>query len=320
MVPLAFLDVPTPSQRVFVVAGSILVAGVVAVVVLVSRFDSRHGSLVAPIRPPAANVEGPPRPPHGALVLAREDGTRAVALAVGQGPRPRLTATVLDSTGDARSGLPVSFRIGAGGPLPARSCGRGCYTADTPSGVRLRRVEVVLPGNPVAFQVPASTRPAAAIVARASRVFRRLRSLVYVESLRSGPRGGILTTWRLRAPNEVTYDIREGASAVVIGRTRWDRDRPGGRWTRSQQLPPLRVPQPSWGDVAVNAHVLGTARVAGRPVWVISFANPTVPAWFTVWIDRVTYRTLRLRMTAAAHFMFHRYVGFDRPLVIRPPR
>jgi non-ribosomal peptide synthetase component F len=48
--------------------------------------------------------------------------------------------------------------------------------------------------------------------------------------------------------------------------------------------------------------------------------NPTTPAWFTASIDRRTYQTLRLRMTAAAHFMQHRYVEFDRPLAIRPPR
>lgn len=140
-----------------------------------------------------------------------------------------------------------------------------------------------------------------------------------MESLRSGPTGGILTTWQLAAPNRVTYRIRGGASAVVIGQKRWDRERPGGKWQRSQQIPALRVPQPSWGDVAVNAHVLGRARIGGRPVWIVSFANPTVPAWFTAWIDRRTYRTLRLQMTAAAHFMRQRYVEFDRPLSIVPP-
>jgi len=202
---------------------------------------------------------------------------------------------------------------------------------------------VVLPSRAVTFLIPAAARPAAEIVARAARVFRGLRSLVYVESLRSGPKGGLLTTWRLKAPNEVTYDIRGGPSAVVIGRRRWDRDRPGAPWRRSQQIPALTVPQPTWGDVAVNAHVLGTGlcnligsklaqvpryrqkvRMApasiGRPVWIVSFANPTTPAWFTAWIERGTYRTLRLRMTAAAHFMRHRYVEFDRPLTIRPPR
>jgi hypothetical protein len=182
-----------------------------------------------------------------------------------------------------------------------------------------RRVELVLPGRAVTFDIPAAPRPATAIVARAARVFRGLRSLVYVESLRSGPKGGLLTTWRLKAPNEVTYDIRGGPSAVVIGRRRWDRDRAGAPWRRSQQIPALTVPQPTWGDVAVNAHVVGTGRVGGRPVWIVSFVNPTTPAWFTAWIDRGNYRTLRLHMTAAAHFMQHRYVAFDRPLRIAPP-
>ena len=104
----------------------------------------------------------------------------------------------------------------------------------------------------------------------------------------------------------------------MIGNRRWDQARPGAAWTRSQQAP-LRLPQPAWGDRAENAHVLGTGRVDGRPVWVVSFVNPTVPAWFTTWIDRDTYRTLRLRMTAASHFMFHRYVEFDRPVKIVPP-
>ena len=65
-----------------------------------------------------------------------------------------------------------------------------------------------------------------------------------------------------------------------------------------------------------DEHIQG----ADKPVWVVSFANPTTPAWFTAWIDRATYRPLRLHMTAAAHFMTHRYVAFDRPLKITPPR
>jgi len=51
----------------------------------------------------------------------------------------------------------------------------------------------------------------------------------------------------------------------------------------------------------------------------VSFVNPSTPAWFTVAIDRATYRPLRLRMTAAAHFMTHRYLEFNRPLAIEPP-
>jgi hypothetical protein len=311
--------------RVASVAGAVLVAGLVVAVIVVARLGSGHGAAVAPIRvKPSLTRKGgaPPPPPPGALVLAREAGSRAVALAVARGRRPRLIATVLASSGDGDSGLPLSFRLGpeAGRLLEARPCGHGCYTARAPVGTSLRQVDVLLPGGRVAFRLPPAPRPAGAIVSRAARVFRRLRSLVYVESLRSGPTGGIVTTWRLQAPDQMTYHIRGGASAVVIGRRRWDRAAPGAAWTRSSQLPPLEVPQPTWGEVVVDPHLLAPGRVDGRSVWVVSFANPTIPAWFTAWIDRRDYRTLRLRMTAAGHFMFHRYVEFDRPLRIRPPR
>jgi len=247
-------------------------------------------------------------------VLGAESGSRAVALAV----QPhRLTATVLGSTGEPLSGLKLSFVVGSR-VLRGHPCGSGCYTA---AAARPTRVEVRPGGSrAVAFEVPARVQSAAAIVARAARATRRLKSLVYVESLRSRPKGGLVTTWSLKAPDEVEYRIRGGAEAVVLGQRRWDRDGPRANWRRSQQLPPLRVPQPTWGSVATNAYVLGTRRLDGRRVWVVSFANPTTPAWFTVAIDRQTYRPLRLNMTAAAHFMTHRYVAFDRPLTIQPPR
>jgi hypothetical protein len=259
-------------------------------------------------------VAAAPPPPPGALVLGGESGSRAVALAVGRG---RLTATVLSPDGGPLSGLAVSFRVSSR-TIRATACGEGCYSAAAP---RATRVEVRQSGSrPVVFRVPANARSAAEIVARAARVTRRLHSLVYVEALRSGPTGGLLTTWRLQAPNQVEYRIRGGASAVVLGTRRWDRDRPGAKWRRSQQLPALRVPQPAWGSLATNAHLLGETRVDGRPVWIVSFVNPSTPAWFTAWIDRATYRPLRLHMTAAAHFMTHDYLEFNRPLAIRPPR
>jgi len=263
----------------------------------------------------SVGVESAPPPPRGALVLGGESGSRAVALAVG---KRRLTATVLSPDGGPLSGLKVAFRAGSR-LVPAKPCGPGCYSASTRAPPR--RVELRLSGSrPVAFEIPARPRRAVAIVARAARTTRALKSLVYLESLRSGPSGGLLTRWSLQAPNEVEYRIRGGADAIVLGTRRWDRDRPGTPWRRSQQLPALRVPQPAWGATATNAYVLREGRVDGRPVWVVSFANPTTPAWFTAWIDRATYRPLRLRMTAAAHFMLHRYLAFNEPLKITPPR
>jgi hypothetical protein len=313
------------AQRILFVAGALVIAGVVAAAIALSGSGSGKGSAVDTSRITSsleASSNTPPPPPRGALVLAREAGTRAVALAVERGAQRRLTATVLGSSGGGESGLRVSFRLGPGGgpSLPARPCGPGCYSARFPANAALSRVQVLLAGSRVTFRVPATLTRAGAIVRRAGRVFRGLKSLVYLESLRSGPTGGIVTTWRLEAPDSLTYRIHGGAAAVVIGRTRWDRDEPGGPWRRSAQLPQLSVPQPTWGDVAIDAHAIGSARVDGRPVWVVTFVNPTTPAWFTAWIDQRSYRTLRLRMTAAAHFMFHRYESFDEPLRIRPPK
>jgi hypothetical protein len=260
------------------------------------------------------SVENPPPPPPGALVLGAESGSRAVALAVGRG---KLTATVLSPVGGPLSGLKVSFVTGSR-TIPAKRCGLGCYSA---VAAPPRRVTVRLSGSkPVTFTVPAQRTSAARIVARAARVTRSLKSLVYLESLRSGPTGGLLTTWSLKAPSDVEYRIRGGADAVILGTRRWDRDRPGAPWRRSQQLPALRVPQPAWGGLATNAYVLGSSAVGGHPVWVVSFANPNTPAWFTAWIDKASFRPLRLRMTAAAHFMLHRYVAFNQPLTIKAPR
>jgi hypothetical protein len=259
-------------------------------------------------------VQNPPPPPRGAVVLAGESGRRAVALASGRG---RLTATVLSPEGGPLSGLKVAFDV-ASRRIPTHPCGLGCYAAAAPFP---RQVVVHLSGSrPVVFALPVRPRPAAAIVARAGHVTRALKSLVYLESLRSGPTGGLLTTWSLKAPNEVEYRIRDGAQAVVLGTKRWDRTSPSGRWRRSAQIPALVVPQPAWGGRATNAYVLREGSVHGHPVWIVSFANPTIPAWFTAWIDKRTYRPLQLRMTAAAHFMFHRYTAFDAPLTIKPPR
>jgi hypothetical protein len=289
---------------------ALLVASIVVGAVLVSVHGSGSAS---PVVTNVISASGSFTPPRGAVVVARESGSRAVALAVGHG---RLTATVLAGSGEPDTGLPVLFRVG-GRTVKASSCGDGCYTAAAPAA---QRVDVLLgSGAPVSFDVPAHSRPADAIVRRASRVFRGLRSLVYTESLRSSPKVGLLTTWKMQAPDQVSYKISNGASAVVIGNRRWDRSKPSAKWVESEQAPKLQVPAPTWGNLAVNAHVLGTATIAGRAVWVVSFVNPSVPAWFTAWIDRGNYRTLRLRMTAASHFMFHRYVAFDRKLAITPP-
>jgi hypothetical protein len=149
-------------------------------------------------------------------------------------------------------------------------------------------------------------------------VFRDLRSVTIDERLSSGGAHTTRTTWRLEAPNRLSYLIRDGSQAVIIGDRRWDRD-PGKQWVESPQTP-LRQPTPTWGTAPSQAALIGSGTVAGRPVWRVSFVDPSVPAWYTAAIDKRTYRTLAVEMTAPAHFMRHVYSGFDEPASIEPPR
>jgi len=272
---------------------------------------------------PTSSAPAFPVPPASALVLAREDRDLAVGLAASRRDgRLALQASVIGQEQPAQ-GLSVSFRLPGGNAVPAESCGAGCYRALADPGSRPRSVEVAIrgPGRPdstVTFPLPASlpAPSAAALVSRAETTWRALRTLVDHDRLSSGPGNTIHTLWRFQAPYRLTYRITNGPEAVVIGARRWDK-LPGHGWQGSEQ-DPIRQPIPLWEAVS-NAHLLGSARLRGRPVWEISFFDPQIHAWFTIWVDKATARTLELRMVAQAHFMHQVYGPFNRPLRIVPP-
>jgi hypothetical protein len=187
----------------------------------------------------------------------------------------------------------------------------GCYRADT--RVRGGAVRVRVGRETATFDVPNVPRPAQTFVRRATRAFSNLRSVVFREHLASGPKLAIDTLWRLVAPNRMTYAIRGGSDAVVIGAHRWDRA-PGGPWQPST-ISPLELPAPPWGTRIVDAHLLSRD---GDTV-LVSWANPAIPAWFVGRFDARTALPQTLSMTAAAHFMLHHYLSFNRPVAIRPP-
>jgi len=228
---------------------------------------------------------------------------------------------VVGPQGRGVSGLAVAFTV-QGTRKSATPCGAGCYraTLDTtgaPPGVALE-----LQGRSSAhWQValPAIWPPhdAGALLARAGRVWRSLRSLSFRESLGSGAGHVVRSTWQLQAPDRLAYQVSGGWAAVVVGSRRWDRS-PGGRWVPSPQTP-LTQPVPFWVSVR-DAHVLGTATVRGSPVWRVSFFDPDTPAWFYVVLDRKTLRTLELRMITTAHFMHDVYGSFNATPAILPPR
>jgi copper transport protein len=307
---LLFLSGPFSKLRLGVLAESVLLLGVVVAVAFLT--DLPPGRVVAEATasmpaPPAVSKAGPPAlPPRGALVQAQEDGRLAVALAAQRaGPRLRLTATVVAPTGKG-----VNRRAVRIAGSPAQPCGSGCYRATVP---RTALARVSVSGRAVDFRIPPSWPSAEGLMRRATGRFRHLRSVAYVERLASGPGAHLLSHFRLEAPDKLAYTVRGGSEGIVIGTRRWDRS-PGGPW-RQSATGVLPQPTPIWGGDPQDARLLAqTKRVA-----VISFLDRSLPAWFTVRLDRRTLHPLSLRMTAAAHFMRHRYTAFNDAPPIRAP-
>lgn len=317
-----------PLLRRLTLSESALVFAVLAAVgLLVNLAPPRTSAAAAPPVPALRPAER--AIPTGPFVVAHEDGELAVGFAArpaGTG-RLELTATIIDGAGDGAAGLELSARLRSATESsgPAVPCGPGCYRVTlaftgTPRVALLAIRRLGHRPSVVRFDFPSRwpPPPAARLVREATRVFSGLHALTIDERLASSPTNVIHTHWRLEAPDRLTYAIRGGSHAIVIGDRRWDRE-PGGPWIGSPQLP-VRQPTPTWASAPGRAALLGSGRVDGRAVWRISFVKPDVPAWFTLAVDKRTLRTLELSMVAPAHFMHHVYGGFDEPPSIRPPR
>jgi len=303
--------------------GAVVTAALLAHSTLANAGTSSTGPQAAPAATAASTPAAPsfPAPPAGALALAHEDRDLAVGLAVAHRAGKMLLQASVVGQEQPASGLTVAFRPDGRGSVPAVECGPGCYRATL--DVAPHAIDVAVRGqgrrpSSVHFALPASLPgpPAAALVKRAETTWRHLRTLVVHDSLSSGPGTGIRTLWQFAAPNRLTYRIAKGPQAVVIGTRRWDKI-PGGRWQASQ-LDPIPEPVPLWLSVA-DAHLTGSTVVRGKPAWEASFFDPQIHAWFTIWVEKSTMRTLELRMTAQAHFMHQVYGPFDAPVRIAPP-
>jgi hypothetical protein len=312
-----------------------LIAGAAGVIVAVDLLSSQPGPVgsAAPLPPststststapateggriPTPTSPGYPSPPPGAVVFAREAGTSALALAVVPGgARPLTRVSVVDGQGAGRTRLEVSVAGTAFAP-----CGAGCYQGHVPTRRLEGTVLVSIGGRKYGFRLPPSLdlRSGAATMARASRVWRELKTLVWHERLAATPTDALYTVYRAVAPDQLSYTISRRSSALIIGTKRWDRPSPNAPWVESPQLPPIRQPEPFWASVS-DARVVGEGTVDGKPVSVVTFFDPATPAWFEARVERSTGRTLVLDMIAAAHFMHHVYGPFDAPFELRPP-
>ncbi|HET8529492.1 MAG TPA: copper resistance protein CopC [Gaiellaceae bacterium] len=263
------------------------------------------------------------------VVFAGQDDDLAVGLAVtpGDGGTLGFRSTVLGLDGPA-AGLRVHFVVETKGGrrrTAAAACGAGCYRATLPLDGAPSAVAAEIAGKGRApktlrFAAP-SQWPAPQgleIVRRSEQAIRALKTLVVHSRLASDPEHEVTTIYRMVAPNRLAYHNVGGSDSVIVGDKRWDRQ-PGGRWVESPQWPPIRQPSPFWPEQITDAHVLRTEQVDGRSAWVVTFLDPATPAWFTAWIDRESYRTLRLEMIATAHFMHDRNGPFNAPVTVEPP-
>ena len=206
----------------------------------------------------------------------------------------RLTATIIGGKGGGVDGLDVELIAGrptSGASKRGRACGHGCYTATLPVRAPTRfAVNISGAGafRSVAFPLPGpwAPKPGAAFLSRATRTFRALRSVLFVERLSSGLGHTVVTTWKLEAPNKLEYSIRDGAGGIVIGGKRWDREKPGAAWKESTST---MLPQPvsPWGARVANAYVLRTTPTRVT----LSWYDPGVPC--------VVHRHVRPRNSTA---------------------
>ena len=282
-------------RRSVLVEIAVVLGIVIAVAILTELRPGRDTPRAAAATATSQVAQPPVLPPRNAVVDARELETLAVAVARTPGAA---TVTLLGSDGTGVSGRTV---LVAG--RRASACGSGCYRAAAPAGP----LRVTVNGRTVTFSIPDRAPDASALLRDVTKHYRAAKTIVFDELLASSPTDQEQTRFTVVAPNRLSYSIHNGPSAVVIGGVRWDRDHAGARWLRSQQTP-LDVTQPYW-QTPTNVHLVAPG--------VLTFIDRRVPAWFRVTLSG--HLPAKLHMTAAAHFMTDRYVGFDGPVTISPP-
>ncbi|MEP6811742.1 MAG: copper resistance protein CopC [Actinomycetota bacterium] len=287
----------------------VFVAGIlVAVSVLVLLRPGRDVQASPPVRISTAEPSSQPPPPaRDAVVIAKEVGDLGVALHL---QPERTTAIVLSPAGGGLSGLDVRLN-----GRSASACGHGCYTVDRAPGTAVDvQIDKFGPTQRTTFPVPAATRPADGLLRRIEVRYRTRRSVFFLERLASSPSHQVSALWRLEAPDRLAYQIPGGAEGIVIGNRRWDRSTPDAAWRESPQT---QLPQPAtqWNQIA-NVNVVA----ADTETKTITFVDPTTPAYFQVVVDVHTLLPRSVNMTAAAHFMVDRYIRFNAPRAIFPPR
>lgn len=246
-----------------------------------------------------------------ALALGDHDGNVLVGLAVRPGGPLEVTALRAE-TPIATNALRIEID---GQPVDASACGSGCSRVEaavldgSPSRMTVRAGSAT-----VSFALPARLPPSGtALFSRAQKTMDGLSSFRFTEHLTSGS-GGLKSRFDVQAPNRLRIRAENGFRVVIIGRTRWDYL--DGRWERAP-FPGLEVAQMLMWDEAKHARVVG--RRANGVTELVAYGLKPVPAWFRLSVEP-SGRVVEAEMTAASHFMLHRYSDFNGRFEIKPPK
>jgi hypothetical protein len=294
------------------VIASIIALGIVigAVAAFVGGEEGTTSTSTPPVE--TRGFELPLLDEPGVLALGEHDGNLLVGIAARRGG-PVEVAALRGETPVPTDELRVRVN---GGNTPLARCGRGCSRASAP--VLDGRESTVTVGHgdeALTIDLPERMPPdGAALFERARRTMSALESFRYTERLSSGLGTTVRSTIDVEAPDRMRLRTK-GFTSVIIGKTRWDRPA-GTQWERSP-FPGLSVPDLLMWHAAKDPRVL--RRRQNGNVELVAWATEPVPSWFRLEVEP-SGRVAEAEMTAASHFMLHRYEDFDEGVTITAPR
>jgi hypothetical protein len=247
----------------------------------------------------------------GTLALGGHDRNLLVGIAARRGGPLELTALRGESPVP-----PDELRVELNGRIvQAEPCGQGCSRLSAPVlAGRASSLTVRHGTEAVSFNLPALLPPDGKdAFDKANRTMSALETFRFTERLSSGLGTTVNSTVDVEAPDRMRLRTR-GFSSVIIGQNRWDRGR-GTQWERSP-FPGLDVKDLLMWHQAKNPRAVRL--LANGETEVVAFGVKPVPAWFRLNVEP-SGRVTEAEMTAASHFMLHRYTDFDEGETIRAP-
>ena len=301
------------SRAAWIVLTVIVVVLVIVAVGLAAFLGGEESSTTTSAAPPPPETRGfelPLANDPSVLTLGGHDGNLLVGIAA----RPDGPVQIVALRGETP--VPageLEIKV-SGRTADATTCGRGCSRVSVPVlDERARMLTVRHGAQAVSFDLPAHLPPAGnATFDRALRTMDSLRTYRFTERLSSGG-GTVRTRIDVQAPDRLQLRTR-GFRSVIIGDTRWDNR--GGRWEQSA-FPGLDVRELLMWHDAKNPRVVRQLDDGVREL--TAFGLKPVPAWFRLEVAP-SGRVTEAEMTAASHFMLHRYADFDEGVTIKAPR